>query len=167
MFCSSWMGLGIGGQWSYRYCFVECCFQDLFNIARSILVQFSSSFFFMRFVSVNKVHPYSCIDIIAVWKKSRFILSDRSGFLMIHSLSMEVHAIARHILTSLSVDETLLPRYMKLSINFWGTPFRVEIAPFHLRHMYSFFVCVHVETNAACCLFQALQQGFGLGGCIC
>ena len=33
-------------EWLYGCCFVECCFQDLFSIARSILVQFLSSFFF-------------------------------------------------------------------------------------------------------------------------
>ena len=29
------------------------------------------------------------------------------------------------------------------------------------------FVCVHVEINASCCLLQVMQQGFGLGRCIC
>ena len=28
----------MGGRWLYSFCFVGCCFQDLFNIARSILV---------------------------------------------------------------------------------------------------------------------------------
>ena len=28
----------MGGSWPYSCCFVGCCFQDLFNIARSILV---------------------------------------------------------------------------------------------------------------------------------
>ena len=28
----------MGGKWPYSCCFVGCCFQDLFNIARSILV---------------------------------------------------------------------------------------------------------------------------------
>ena len=28
----------IGGSWLYKCCFVGCCFQGLFNIARSILV---------------------------------------------------------------------------------------------------------------------------------
>ena len=28
----------MGGRWPYSWCFVECCRQDLFNIARSILV---------------------------------------------------------------------------------------------------------------------------------
>ena len=28
----------MGGRWPYSWCFVGCCHQDLFNIARSILV---------------------------------------------------------------------------------------------------------------------------------
>ena len=28
----------IGDKWPYSYCFEECCLQDLFSIARSILV---------------------------------------------------------------------------------------------------------------------------------
>ena len=28
----------LGGRWLYSWCFVGCCLQDLFNIARSILV---------------------------------------------------------------------------------------------------------------------------------
>ena len=36
--------------------------QDLFNIARYILVQFPSRFFSMRFVSVPVVHRYCKID---------------------------------------------------------------------------------------------------------
>ena len=34
-----WMVLEMGGEWPYSCCFVGCCFQDLFNIAHSILVQ--------------------------------------------------------------------------------------------------------------------------------
>ena len=34
----SWIVFVMGGRWPYSWCFVGCCFQDLFNIARSILV---------------------------------------------------------------------------------------------------------------------------------
>ena len=60
-----WIVLERGGKWAYSCCFVGCCFQDLFNIARSILVHFLSSFFSLHFVSVHVVHPYSSIDIAA------------------------------------------------------------------------------------------------------
>ena len=34
----TWMDFVIGGKWLHNCCFVECCFQDLFNRARSSLV---------------------------------------------------------------------------------------------------------------------------------
>ena len=70
----------MGGKWPYNCRFVGCCFKDLFNITRSILVQFPSSFFSMRFVSVHVVHPYCSIDTTAAWKKSIFILSCPVGW---------------------------------------------------------------------------------------
>ena len=82
----------MGGRWPYSCCSVGCCLQDFFNIARSILVQLPSSFFSIRLVSVHIVHPYSSIDSTATWKKLRFILSVRSDFHMIDSLSIAAHA---------------------------------------------------------------------------
>ena len=34
----SWIIFVMGGRWQYSWCLVGCCRQDLFNIARSILV---------------------------------------------------------------------------------------------------------------------------------
>ena len=51
-----------------------------------------SSFFSSPLVSVQVVHSYSSIDTAAAWKKLRFILSVRSDFHMIESLSIAVHA---------------------------------------------------------------------------
>ena len=48
-----------------------------------------SSFFSSRFVSVHVVHPYSSIDVTAAWKKLCFILSVRSDFHIIDSLSID------------------------------------------------------------------------------
>ena len=59
-------------------------------------------------VSVYVVHPYSSIDSTAAWKKRRFILFVRSDFHMTDRLSIAVHAFASRVLTSFSVDETLL-----------------------------------------------------------
>ena len=53
----SWIVFVIGGRWPYSWCLVGCCRQDLFKIARSILVQLPSSFFSNRFVRVYVVHP--------------------------------------------------------------------------------------------------------------
>ena len=102
-------------RWPYYCCFVGCCFQDLFSIARSILMQFPSSFFSNR---VHVVHPYIRMDTTDAWKKLRFILSDWCDFHMINNLSIAVHAIAKCLLMSFSVDEMLLPMYVDLSINF-------------------------------------------------
>ena len=34
----TWIVFVIGGRWPYSWCLVGCCHQDLFNIARNILV---------------------------------------------------------------------------------------------------------------------------------
>ena len=34
----TWVVFVMGGRWPYSWCFVGCCHQDLFNIARNILV---------------------------------------------------------------------------------------------------------------------------------
>ena len=69
------------GMWPYSYYFVECCFQDLFNMARSILVQLPSSFFSMHLVSVHVVHPYSNINYDCCMEKS--VLFYRIGLISI------------------------------------------------------------------------------------
>ena len=63
----TWIVFVIGGRWPYSWCFVGCFREDLFNIARSILVQLPSSFFSSRLVSVQVVHPYSSIDTTAAF----------------------------------------------------------------------------------------------------
>ena len=64
------MVLDMGDRWPYSSCFVECCFLDLLNMTRGILVKFPSSFFSVRFVSVHVVHPYSRIDTTALGKNA-------------------------------------------------------------------------------------------------
>ena len=102
-------GFHDGCWWPYSCCFVGCCFQDLFNTACSILVYLLPSFFSIRLVSVDVVHPYSTIDTIAAWKRLCVILSVRSDFHMTDSLSIVVHAFTSRVLF-FSVDETLLPK---------------------------------------------------------
>ena len=106
----TWIVFMMGGRWPYSWYFEGCCLQDLFNIARSILVLLPSSFFSSRFVSVQVVRPYSSIDTTAAWKKLCFILSVRSDFHMVDSLSIAVHAFVSRVSMSFSIDETLLPR---------------------------------------------------------
>ena len=106
----TWIIFVTGGRWPYSWCFVGCCRQDLFNIARNILVSLPSSLFSSRFVSVNVVHPYHSIDTTTAWRKLCFILSVRSDFHMTDGLSIAVHAFVIRVSMSFSVDETLLPR---------------------------------------------------------
>ena len=107
----TWIVFVMGGRWPNRWCLVGCCRQDLFKIARSIIVKLPSSFFSSCVVRVQVVHPYSSIDTTTASKKLRFILSIRSDFQMIDSLSIAVHAFVSRVSMSFSVDETLLPRY--------------------------------------------------------
>ena len=48
---------------------------------------------------------------------------------MTDNLSIAVHVFTSHILMSFSIHETLLPRYMNLSISFREPPFSVEMSP--------------------------------------
>ena len=129
--CSSYLdGFRDGRLVAVLLLFRGCYFQGLFSIACINLVQFPSSFFSMRFVSVHVVHLCSSTDTTAAWKNSHLILSYSSDFHMINSISIAVHAFAWRILTSLSIGETLLPRYVNFSTNFGRPLFRVSIAPY-------------------------------------
>ena len=107
--CLTWIVFVMGRRGPYSCCFLGCCLQDLFNIARSILVQFPSSLFFLRLVNVHVVHPYSSIDTTAAWKILRFISTVRSDFHVTDSQSTAVLAFSNRVLISVSVYETLLP----------------------------------------------------------
>ena len=48
---------------------------DLFKTVPGILLRFPSSFFSIRFVCVQVVHPYISTDTFTAWKKSPFIFS--------------------------------------------------------------------------------------------
>ena len=80
------------------------------------------------------------MDTGTAWKKSHFILSNWSNFHITDNLSIVFHAFTSHMLTSLSVDEILLPRYENWSTNFRGLPLRVEMAPSCLKYKYSVLV---------------------------
>ena len=73
--CLSLMVCVIAGKCLYSCFFEECCFQDLFRAARSILVQLPSSLFSRRLVNVYMVFPCSSTDTAMAWKSSLFSLS--------------------------------------------------------------------------------------------
>ena len=54
---------------------------------------------------------------LTVWKKFHFIILERSDFHMISNLTLVVNICVWSMLTSLSVDKILLPRYMNWSAN--------------------------------------------------
>ena len=83
------------------------------------------------------VHLYININTVTAWKKSHFILLERLNICMVNNLLVAFYAFAKGMLTSLSVDEILLPKYVNLSTNFRGLPLKVKIAPSHLKHMNS------------------------------
>ena len=94
----TWIVFVMGDRWPYSCCFEECCLQVLFSITQSTCVVAVKLF-------IHVVHPYSSIDMTAAWKKLHFISLVRSD-----SQSIAVHAFASHMLMSVLVDETLLPR---------------------------------------------------------
>ena len=106
--CLVWMVLQMRSQWPCSCYFVGGFFQDLFSIARNILVQIPFSFFSICLVSIHVLHPYSRIDTTIAWKKLHFILLGSSNFYMINNLLITVNAFARRILMTFLVDEMLL-----------------------------------------------------------
>ena len=62
------------------------------------------------------------------------------------------------MLQSLSVDEILLPRYVKWLANL---PL-VKMGPIRLKQMVC-LICVHVKSKISCCFIQSMQQEFNLG----
>ena len=121
----------MGGRWPYSCCFVENCFQDSkqhTEFLRSSYLAFSPSFFCMQVV-----HPYCSTDAntATIWMKSRCVLSERS-----YNLLKAIHIFARCMLTSLSVDELLLPRYVNWS-NFRGFQLNVKMVPSSLKYINS------------------------------
>ena len=113
------------------------------------------------------MHPFSSIDTAIAWKKSHFILLERSAFDTIDNLLIAVHTFSMRMLPSFSVDEILLLRYVNWSSNFRGLPLKVKMALSWLNHMNFLKIWVYIEANAFCYLLQAMLLGLSLGRYIC
>ena len=150
----------IGSRWPHTCYFVAWNFRDLFRNSHCNLVKYSN-FSFMRFFRVHVVHPYSRTDTDTTCKKSCIIWSERANFYMIDNLSIAVHPFPMRILTSLSIDEILLPRYVNWSTNIRCLALKVEMAPSCLS-TWTCFICLHIEFNYYCRLPQNIQLVFGL-----
>ena len=110
----------------------------------------------MCFISVHVVHPYISMDTVTAWKKSCFILLNRSNFHMINDLSIAFHTFARHMMTLISVDEMLLPRYVNCSTIFRSLSLRMAMASFLFKTHVLCFICIHIE---ACCRLLGIMFG--------
>ena len=97
------------------------CFQYLFKKARSIFVEFPSSFS-QRFISVLMVQPYNSTDMTTASKNVHFVFFKKIGFLYlsIAFLYLSIAFDAFRTLTLFSVDEILLPRCVNWATNFRG-----------------------------------------------
>ena len=104
----------------------------------------------MSFIIVQVGYPFNSINTATAWKKSSFIHSERSDFLMIGNLSIEVHAFARCMLIWLSVDEILLPRGVYISRNFGGLLFKMEMVPSCLTHTHT-HIHIYIYYCYCCC----------------
>ena len=89
-------------------------------------------------MEIQVVQPYNSSDTVIALKNSCLNFIREIRFFMVINISIAVHALLMCMLTSLSVDEILLPRYMNWSTNFKGLPFDVKTAPSWLRHINSF-----------------------------
>ena len=74
----TWMVFEFGCRWLYSSYLEGCCFQGLFKTARSILLEFLSSFCSICFINIQAVHSYSGID-------AAIIVQNTSALIYLHS----------------------------------------------------------------------------------
>ena len=92
------------------------------------------------------------MDTDTAWKKLCFI-SYSLNFHLIDNQSVAIHTLAWYMLISLSVDEILLPKYVKWSTHFRGLPLWVEMFPSCYKYAYSvlFAFILGPILPATCC----------------
>ena len=93
------------------------------------------------------VHPYSSIDTTAAWKKLRFILSVRSDFHMIESLSIAVHAFVSRVSMSFSVEK-LEYTLLKPDCHSWSISKMQSGREDTLEEWYAIKLCFKLGRNA-------------------
>ena len=86
------------------------------------------------------------------WEDSTFILLELTDLYMIDNLSVAVHGFPMCILTLLSVDKILLPRYVNWSINFRGLPSDVGLASFCLKILFKGWTLFYMSSHRGQCL---------------
>ena len=113
----------MGGRWLYSYCFVECCFQDLFKIVPTILVWFPAFPPCAYFVSMQCIHPY-IITQPSLGRNPIFIFIGATWFPLDRKYVNSCPCLQS---TSLSVDKILLPRFWNWAANIRGYPLELEM----------------------------------------
>ena len=93
---------------------------------------------FSSFTSSASMLCIYTVELIQLQLGRNSVLSyQRSDFHMNNSLSIAIHAFARRILMSISVDATLLLRNIICPANFREWPFTVEMSPSRFKNLYS------------------------------
>ena len=140
-----------------------CSLGTAFRICSKQSIIFLCSFHLAFSPRVSLKSKWCNHTVVLSWlqlgKSSRFILSERSDFHMVVNLLVAVHRLPICMLTSLSVDEILLPRCTNWFTNFRGLPINEKLAPSCLNHMNS------VLSEFTKRPIQALLQIFGLRRC--
>ena len=77
----TWIVFMMEGRWPYSWCLVGCCLQDLFNIARSILVKLPSSFFSSCLLASIQQYWYDhCLEETAFHLKEKIVCCTHRNF---------------------------------------------------------------------------------------
>ena len=125
-FSLSWLSYGIlcemGGKQLYSCCFVGL--PGLIQKQHEILL-YSFHIAFSPSIFLNSKR---CNHTRVLTRLQFFIFAERSEFHVVVNLSIAIHTLPMCIMTSLSVNEILLPRYMSWSSNLWGSSFNEEMA---------------------------------------
>ena len=123
-------------------CFARCCPQDLFTHVTFLYSSHLAFSIYGLFVSVWCIHRL--ISTQLQLGRNPTLFHQRSDVNMIDNQSIAVHVFVKRMLTSLSVDKMLPPRYVNLSI-FLGLLLNMEMVPY-LKDT-NCFIYVHVEAS--------------------
>ena len=76
--CLRWMVCEMGGKWPYNCCFIECCFQGLFEEARRIILRFFVCLYLQLERTWHKVNDPK-VDYSGGWGRGKSGLSRDSN----------------------------------------------------------------------------------------
>ena len=125
-----------------------CWVLPLGKLLVAYFCSYNLAFFSRRFVRVQLKEPYSSTDTVTDWNKSHCILSERSNFIISEKLSIATHACPLRMLTSLSIDEILMPMYVNWSTDFWSLTLKVGMALFlSLIISLSLYIYIYIITK--------------------